>query len=94
MPVAENAQQPPPAGGWVWRQLGGVSGAVLGFIVANVPGAVAGLFAGQYLGSIRDRHQKSVLEVYQTLPLDERLKLLAVLASKLAQAMAGGGGTF
>lgn len=76
--------------GVLWKRLGGISGAILGFIVANVPGAVAGMFAGQYLGGIRDKHQKSVLEVYQGLPIDERLKLLAILAGKLAQSMAGG----
>ncbi len=45
--------------------LGGASGGVLGFIVANVPGALAGAVAGNRLGAVRDARGKSVYAVFQ-----------------------------
>jgi hypothetical protein len=48
-----------------WSMLGGVSGGALGFIVANVPGMVAGAVAGNRLGAIRDSKGKSVYAVFQ-----------------------------
>lgn len=48
-----------------WGLLGGISGAALGFIVANVPGLVAGVVAGNRLGAIRDAKGKSVYAVFQ-----------------------------
>lgn len=48
-----------------WGMLGGASGAGLGFIVANVPGLLAGAVAGNRLGAIRDAKGKSVYSVFQ-----------------------------
>jgi uncharacterized protein YcfJ len=47
----------------VWTLLGAASGAGLGFIIANIPGALMGGYAGNRLGAIRDAKGKSVLEV-------------------------------
>ena len=44
--------------------MGGASGATIGYIVANVPGAVAGGFAGNRLGAVRDAKGKSVAQVF------------------------------
>jgi hypothetical protein len=61
----------------------------LGFILANIPGAIGGLVAGNRLGAIRDSHGKSVYEVFQTLDPDVRRNVLAQLAQKiLAQTFA------
>lgn len=51
--------------GKFWSVLGGVSGGALGFIVANVPGLVAGAVAGNRLGAVRDAKGKSVYAVFQ-----------------------------
>lgn len=48
-----------------WGMLGGASGGALGFIVANVPGLLAGAVAGNRLGAIRDAKGKSVYAVFQ-----------------------------
>ncbi|ROT37212.1 DnaJ-domain-containing protein [Sodiomyces alkalinus F11] len=48
-----------------WSLVGGASGGALGFIVANVPGLVAGAVAGNRLGAIRDAKGKSVYAVFQ-----------------------------
>lgn len=53
-----------------WGLLGGASGGALGFIVANVPGLLAGAVAGNRLGAIRDTQGKSVYAVFQ---VSERL---------------------
>ena len=37
----------------------------MGFIVANMPGAVAGAVAGNRLGAVRDAKGKSVYEVFK-----------------------------
>ena len=69
--------------GKFWSVIGGLSGAALGFIVANFPGMVAGAVAGNRLGSIRDARGKSVYEVYQALPQSEKARLLSQLAAKV-----------
>jgi curved DNA-binding protein CbpA len=66
-----------------WSIVGGLSGAALGFIVANFPGAVAGAVAGNRLGAVRDAKGKSVYEVFQELPQEDKSKLLADLAAKV-----------
>ena len=50
-----------------WTYLGAVSGASLGFIVANLPGALAGALAGNRLGAVRDAKGKPVLQVFSEL---------------------------
>ncbi|XP_044724828.1 dnaJ domain-containing protein [Hirsutella rhossiliensis] len=66
-----------------WSLLGGVSGGALGFIVANVPGMVAGAVAGNRLGAVRDAKGKSVFAVFQELPQDDRARLLSQLAARV-----------
>lgn len=51
--------------GKFWSMIGGVSGGALGFIVANMPGLVAGAVAGNRLGAVRDAKGKSVFAVFQ-----------------------------
>jgi len=66
-----------------WSIVGGVSGAAMGFIVANMPGAVAGAVGGNRLGAIRDKRGKSVYSVFQELDQPEKMRLLSELASKV-----------
>lgn len=54
-----------------WSIVGGLSGGALGFIVANVPGLVAGAVAGNRLGAVRDAKGKSVFAVFQVCELDD-----------------------
>ncbi|KAF3360217.1 hypothetical protein VdG1_01177 [Verticillium dahliae VDG1] len=58
-------------------------GGALGFIVANVPGLLAGAVAGNRLGAIRDTKGKSVYAVFQDLPQADRARLLTQLAAKV-----------
>ncbi|RBR16075.1 uncharacterized protein FIESC28_07095 [Fusarium coffeatum] len=69
--------------GRFWSMLGGASGGALGFIVANVPGLVAGAVAGNRLGAVRDAKGKSVYSVFQELPQDDKSRLLSQLAAKV-----------
>ena len=69
--------------GKFWSFVGGLSGAAMGFIVANFPGMVAGAVAGNRLGAVRDAKGKSVYAVFQELPQAEKAKLLGNLASKV-----------
>ncbi|KAG8165440.1 hypothetical protein KVR01_005715 [Diaporthe batatas] len=66
-----------------WGLLGGASGGALGFIVANVPGLLAGAVAGNRLGAIRDTQGKSVYAVFQELPQGDRARLLSQLAARV-----------
>lgn len=76
--------------GLFWSVVGGLSGAAMGFIVANFPGMVAGAVAGNRLGAVRDAKGKSVYEVYQSLDQTTRMQLLSKLAAKVfAQAVSG-----
>ncbi|ODA81843.1 hypothetical protein RJ55_00348 [Drechmeria coniospora] len=66
-----------------WSVVGGLSGGALGFIVANVPGLVAGAVAGNRLGAVRDAKGKSVYAVFQELPQDDKARLLSQLAARV-----------
>ncbi|KAI9893999.1 MAG: hypothetical protein M1814_004769 [Vezdaea aestivalis] len=66
-----------------WSLIGAASGAAMGFIVANAPGAIAGGVAGNRLGAVRDKRGKSVFEVYRELPQADKAKLLAEMAAKV-----------
>lgn len=55
-----------------WSWVGTVSGAGLGFIVANVPGLMVGAVAGNRLGAIRDAKGKSVAAVFSQLGGDQK----------------------
>lgn len=66
-----------------WSLIGGMSGGALGFIVANVPGLVAGAVAGNRLGAVRDAKGKSVWSVFQELPQNDRARILSQLAARI-----------
>ncbi|KAH8693537.1 putative DnaJ chaperone [Talaromyces proteolyticus] len=73
-----------------WSVVGAISGGALGFIVANVPGALAGAVAGNRLGAVRDAKGKSVYDVFLELPQSDRARLLSELAAKVFQTTLGG----
>ncbi|KAL1965619.1 hypothetical protein VTN77DRAFT_5296 [Rasamsonia byssochlamydoides] len=68
-----------------WSIVGGISGGALGFIIANLPGALAGAVAGNRLGAIRDAKGKSVYDVFLELPQADKAKLLSELATRVLQ---------
>ncbi|PGH14852.1 hypothetical protein AJ80_05778 [Polytolypa hystricis UAMH7299] len=72
--------------GRFWSVVGGISGAALGFIVANFPGAVAGAVAGNRLGAVRDSKGKSVYAVFQELPQQDKARLLSELAARVLRS--------
>jgi len=78
--MAESDSRPTSA---FWSWIGSASGGAMGFIIANVPGAVAGAVAGNRLGAIRDKKGKSVYSVFQELDQPEKMRLLSELASKV-----------
>ncbi|CAO1628244.1 unnamed protein product [Jaminaea pallidilutea] len=67
----------------IWKFIGGASGLGLGFIVFNIPGAIAGAFAGGSLGAIRDAKGKSVGAVFLSLNNNQRAEVLKALAVKV-----------
>jgi hypothetical protein len=92
--AADIPQQPGPQARWnnlgeglgflgPYAVLGSASGAALGFITANIPGAVVGFFVGNRLGAIRDKHGKSVYEVFRGLDPEMRSIILAQLAARI-----------
>ncbi|KAI0017282.1 DnaJ domain-containing protein [Xylariomycetidae sp. FL0641] len=72
-----------------WSYAGGVAGATLGFIAANLPGAVAGGVAGNRFGAIRDARGKSVYSVFQELPQADRMRLLTQLLQRVVTHTVG-----
>ncbi|TAQ88738.1 hypothetical protein B7494_g2903 [Chlorociboria aeruginascens] len=78
--MAENGGKPT---GKFWSMVGGLSGAAMGFIIANFPGMIAGAVAGNRLGSVRDARGKSVYEVFQGLDQGDKARLLSQLAAKV-----------
>jgi hypothetical protein len=79
--MAEGAESRPT--GKFWSVVGGLSGGALGFILANFPGMFAGAVAGNRLGAVRDTKGKSVYEVFQELPQEDKARLLSQLAAKV-----------
>jgi hypothetical protein len=75
--------------GKFWSVVGGLSGAAMGFIIANFPGMLAGAVVGNRLGSIRDSRGKSVYSVFQELPQDAKMQLLSQLAAKVLSHAVG-----
>lgn len=75
----------------LWSWVGGLSGAALGFIIMNLPGAVAGFAGGRYLGGMRDKHGASVMTVFQSMPSDKRRELITMLAMKVLNVGLGNG---
>lgn len=74
-----------------WSFVGTLSGGAMGFILANLPGAIAGAVAGNRLGAIRDARGKSVYAVFQELPQADKARLLSDLAAKVFAHAVGGG---
>ncbi|KAI0735318.1 DnaJ domain-containing protein [Earliella scabrosa] len=69
-----------------WSWLGAVCGAGLGFIIANVPGLMVGVYAGNRLGAIRDAKGKSVAAVFSQLGGNQKAEILRALAAKVLGA--------
>jgi len=66
-----------------WSMIGTVCGAGIGFIIANIPGSVAGGVAGNRLGAIRDAKGKSVAVVFASLGGEQKAQILRALAMKV-----------
>jgi len=66
-----------------WSYLGALCGAGVGFIIANFPGLIAGLIAGNRLGAIRDAKGKSVAVVFTNLGGEQKAQILRALAMKV-----------
>jgi len=66
---------------WAW--VGAISGAGIGFIMANIPGAVVGGLAGNRLGAIRDAKGKPVGVVFAQLTGGQKAEILRALAVKV-----------
>ena len=58
---------------WAW--LGAICGAGIGFIIANLPGLLVGMYAGNKLGAIRDAKGKSVAAVFTQLGGDQKAQV-------------------
>lgn len=56
--------------------VGSASGAGLGFILANIPGAIGGAVVGNRIGAIRDAKGKSVGAVFMNLSAGDRAAVL------------------
>jgi len=66
-----------------WSLVGTASGAGIGFIMANVPGALIGGAAGNRLGAIRDAKGKPVGQVFMQLGGNQKAEILKLLAIKV-----------
>ncbi|KAI8909811.1 DnaJ domain-containing protein [Gorgonomyces haynaldii] len=71
-----------------WYQpLGTAAGAMLGFIVLNLPGALIGGYYGNRAGKVRDLKGKSVYDAFMKLSSERRQEIIGSLAKKfLGQA--------
>ncbi|KAG4092521.1 hypothetical protein H8356DRAFT_1702114 [Neocallimastix lanati (nom. inval.)] len=68
-----------------WKRLGGAAGIVLGFILMNVPGAVACGIAGTKLGEIRNNKGCSVYDAFKKLDRDKKAEILSQLTKEVVQ---------
>ncbi|KAJ7293078.1 DnaJ domain-containing protein [Mycena rebaudengoi] len=66
-----------------WSYLGAITGAGLGFIIANFPGLMLGAVAGNRLGAVRDAKGKSVAAVFSDLGGNQKAEILRALAFKV-----------
>ncbi|KAK9464326.1 DnaJ domain-containing protein [Lipomyces arxii] len=80
-------QQQQPRSSKFYTVISGLAGSAIGFTIANVPGALAGLAVGAKLGNIRDNRGKPVYQVFQELPRADRARMLAELAQKMFSNM-------
>ncbi|KAI0757137.1 DnaJ domain-containing protein [Daedaleopsis nitida] len=69
---------------WAW--FGAICGAGIGFIIANIPGLMVGVYAGNRLGAIRDAKGKSVAAVFSQLGGSQKAEILRALAAKVLGA--------
>ena len=67
---------------YFWQPLGSVSGAVMGFIVFNIPGAVIGGYYGSRMGKVRDMKGVSVYEAFSRLSSQKRQEILTQIGKK------------
>lgn len=81
--TTDNGDSQAPKRGVFWSILGGLSGASLGFIIANFPGAATGAVVGAKLGGLRDSKHQSVYATFQELPQNDRARMLSELAARL-----------
>ncbi|KAJ2548994.1 hypothetical protein EV175_004613 [Coemansia sp. RSA 1933] len=78
------------AASW-WALLGMFGGAILGLIVANLPGALVGGFVGRKLGAVRDRTGRPVYDSFKELPHSRKAQILGTLAAQVLGSGFGGG---
>lgn len=65
-----------------WSWFGAISGAGLGFIIANVPGLMVGAFAGNRIGAVRDAKGKSVAAVFNDLGGQQKAEVFALVDAR------------
>lgn len=65
---------------WAW--FGAICGAGIGFIIANIPGLMVGLYAGNRLGAIRDAKGKSVAAVFSQLGGNQKAEVSVRMARR------------
>lgn len=73
-----------------WSYLGGAAGATMGYIVANIPGALAGAVAGNRLGAVRDAKGRSVGEVFMGLGAGQKAEVSSESLDRLSLLGLGG----
>ncbi|KAK6330950.1 hypothetical protein TWF718_003144 [Orbilia javanica] len=73
--------------GKFWSIIGAIAGAILGYILYDFSGFMAGLLFGNRLGAIRDKKGKSVYAVFQEMPQDEKMRILSQLAARVLAGM-------
>ncbi|KAK6502254.1 hypothetical protein TWF506_002837 [Arthrobotrys conoides] len=73
--------------GKFWSLLGAIAGAILGYILYDFSGLLAGLLVGNRLGAVRDKKGKSVYEVFQEMPQSEKMRILSQLAARVLSGM-------
>ncbi|RVD90121.1 uncharacterized protein DFL_001097 [Arthrobotrys flagrans] len=73
--------------GKFWSLIGAIAGAILGYILYDFSGLLAGLLLGNRLGAVRDKKGKSVYEVFQEMPQNEKMRILSQLAARVLAGM-------
>ncbi|KAI8901067.1 DnaJ domain-containing protein [Globomyces pollinis-pini] len=75
-----------PNPSYFWQPIGSVAGVMLGFIVLNIPGAIAGGYYGNRAGKVRDMKGVSVYEAFSKLTDERRHEILDTLGKKFFTA--------
>ncbi|ORZ31279.1 DnaJ domain-containing protein [Catenaria anguillulae PL171] len=70
----------PGTAGSTWSMAGLLSGMVVGFMVASIPGAAFGGVAGYRIGAVRDRTGVPVMQAFSNMSPEQRGKVLRRLA--------------